>query len=140
MASSQDLGADGNSADKPLDFERALARLESIVTKLEDGELGLTASLATYEEGIRLLKNCQKMLESAERRIELVTGIDAVGNPITAPFRESEGETDENLPTSRAAKRTRKPREKPDSPRSESQDNPAEPSRKSDVDTDGSLF
>jgi exodeoxyribonuclease VII small subunit len=67
-------------------FEQALAALEQIVRDLEDGRLGLTESLARYEQGIKLLKNCYAQLEKAERRIELLTGVDAAGNAVVAPF------------------------------------------------------
>lgn len=70
----------------PADFEAALSRLETIVHALEDGELGLAASLGQYEEGVRLLKHCYALLERAERRIELLCGTDAQGNPIAEPF------------------------------------------------------
>jgi exodeoxyribonuclease VII small subunit len=70
-------------------FEQALAELEAIVHALEDGRLGLDDSLARYERGIGLLKHCHQLLERAERRIELLCGLDADGNPITAPFDEA---------------------------------------------------
>jgi len=53
-------------------FEEALSRLESIVEKLESGELSLEESLAAFEEGIRLSRICSKQLEEAERKIEIL--------------------------------------------------------------------
>jgi len=70
----------------PLTFEDALERLEQIVHALEQGELGLNASLERYEEGVKLLRQSYELLQKAERRIELLSGIDAEGNPITQPF------------------------------------------------------
>ena len=70
-------------------FEDALTLLEQIVHDLEDGRIGLADSLSRYEEGVKLLKRCYTLLEQAERRIELVTGIDAAGNAITQPFDDS---------------------------------------------------
>jgi exodeoxyribonuclease VII small subunit len=67
-------------------FEQALASLEQIVRDLEDGRLGLTESLARYEEGVKLLRQCHELLARAERRIELLTGVDAAGNPVTKAF------------------------------------------------------
>lgn len=64
-------------------FEDALAQLEEIVGKLESGNLGLEESLAHYEQGVRHLKHCYQQLQRAERRIELVSGLDASGNPRT---------------------------------------------------------
>ncbi|MCR4412428.1 MAG: exodeoxyribonuclease VII small subunit [Thermoguttaceae bacterium] len=66
-----------------MNFEDALARLEAIVRDLEEGSLGLDDSLARYEEGVKLLRQCHEMLQRAERRIEMLTGVDADGNPVT---------------------------------------------------------
>ena len=54
------------------DFEAAIAELESIVKKLEEGDLPLEASLALYERGVQLSRFCHSRLEEAERRIEIV--------------------------------------------------------------------
>ena len=54
------------------DFEAAIAELESIVKKLEDGDLSLEQSLALYERGVQLSRYCHGRLEEAERRIELL--------------------------------------------------------------------
>lgn len=75
-------------ADGPT-FEQALAKLEGIVHDLEEGDLGLNEALARYEQGVRLLRQSYDLLEGAERRIELLSGIDADGNPITRPFDDS---------------------------------------------------
>ena len=69
-------------------FEEALAELEAIVHELEEGQIGLAEALSRYEKGVRLLKQCHGLLEDAQRRIELLTGIDANGKPITQPFEE----------------------------------------------------
>jgi exodeoxyribonuclease VII small subunit len=53
-------------------FERAMARLEAIVGELEKGDLPLDESLKIFEEGIRLSKNCLKVLEDAERKVEVL--------------------------------------------------------------------
>ena len=55
------------------DFEGAIAELESIVKKLEEGELPLEQSLALYERGVQLSRFCHARLEDAERRIEILT-------------------------------------------------------------------
>jgi exodeoxyribonuclease VII small subunit len=54
------------------DFEAALAELESIVKKLEEGDLALEESLALYERGVKLSRFCHTRLEDAERRIEIL--------------------------------------------------------------------
>ena len=72
----------------PPTFEESLIELERIVGDLETGELGLGDALAAYEQGIGHLKLCHKLLEQAERRIELLSGVDADGNAIAEPFDE----------------------------------------------------
>ena len=67
-------------------FEQSLAELESIVHQLEDGQLGLAEALARYEQGIKHLKHCYQLLQQAERKIELLTGVAEDGTPRTQPF------------------------------------------------------
>jgi exodeoxyribonuclease VII small subunit len=55
------------------DFEAAIAELESVVRKLEEGDLPLEQSLALYERGVQLSRFCHARLEEAERRIEILT-------------------------------------------------------------------
>ena len=71
-------------------FEAALASLEAIVHDLEDGDLGLAEALARYEQGIKHLRHCYDLLEQAERKIELLTGVDAAGRAKTVPFAEDD--------------------------------------------------
>jgi exodeoxyribonuclease VII small subunit len=54
------------------DFESALAELDAIVRKMEEGDLTLEKSMELYERGLQLSKFCHSTLESAERRIELL--------------------------------------------------------------------
>jgi exodeoxyribonuclease VII small subunit len=54
------------------DFEGAIAELEAIVKKLEEGDLALEQSLALYERGVHLSRFCHAQLEEAERRIEIL--------------------------------------------------------------------
>jgi exodeoxyribonuclease VII small subunit len=74
---------------KPMAFEDGLERLEEIVHLLEGGEVGLSEAMERYEEGVRLLRQSYELLQRAERRIELLSGVDAEGNPITQPFDDS---------------------------------------------------
>lgn len=55
-----------------LAFEAALERLEAVVDRLEQGDLELEASLAAFEEGVRLSRRCASQLEAAEQRIEVL--------------------------------------------------------------------
>lgn len=54
------------------DFEAALAELESIVQKLEQGELSLEESLKQFERGVVLTRSCQKSLRQAEQKIRVL--------------------------------------------------------------------
>jgi exodeoxyribonuclease VII small subunit len=87
-------------------FEDSLKELEKIVGELESGKLGLSDALARYEEGVRHLKGCQQLLEMAERKIELLSGVDADGNPITERFEETESDSLEVKGAGRAGRRT----------------------------------
>ena len=53
-------------------FEDALSRLETIVNELEKGDLPLNDSLRIFEEGMKLSKTCLKMLDDAERKVEIL--------------------------------------------------------------------
>lgn len=75
-------------------FEDALARLEAIVEQLEKGDLPLEESLKIFEEGVRLSKNCLKMLEEAERKVEILLE-DKDGKKRSRPF-EWDEETEKN--------------------------------------------
>jgi len=87
-------------------FEESLHELEKIVAELESGKLGLSDALARYEEGVKHLKGCQQLLEMAERKIELLSGVDADGNPITERFEETDNESLEGKAAGRAVRRT----------------------------------
>ena len=54
------------------DFESAIGELETIVKKLEDGDLSLEKSLELFERGVQLSRFCHTRLEEAERRIEIL--------------------------------------------------------------------
>jgi exodeoxyribonuclease VII small subunit len=86
-------------------FEDSLAELEQIVAKLEGGNLGLSDSLAAYEQGVKRLKSCYQMLEYAERRIELVQSVDAAGQIASKPLND---EDDDDLAAKSAARSRRR--------------------------------
>lgn len=67
-------------------FEEALDDLRAVISDLESGRLGLEESLARFEAGVGLLRRCRATLERAERRVELLTGMDSDGEPVTEPF------------------------------------------------------
>jgi exodeoxyribonuclease VII small subunit len=65
---------------KTLSFEKALAELESIVQRLEKGDVPLEESVAIYERGEILKRRCEELLRLAEARVEKIT-LDASGKP-----------------------------------------------------------
>lgn len=63
-------------------FEASLEELEQIVRQLEAGDLALDRSLELFEQGVRLSRECQKRLDDAERRVEiLLRGNDGAYRP-----------------------------------------------------------
>jgi exodeoxyribonuclease VII small subunit len=72
------------AAKKP-EFERSLARLEEIVRKLENTNLSLDEAMKMFEEGVALSRDCQKQLEQAEGRIEILMK-KAGGEMVAEPF------------------------------------------------------
>jgi len=68
------------------DFEKSLTQLEKIVSRMEAGELGLEDSLAQFEKGIELARNCQDTLSNAELRVEQL--IEKNGLQQTIPFED----------------------------------------------------
>ncbi len=87
-------------------FEDALSKLEAIVAQLEAGDTGLEASLAAYERGVQLLRRCHGILQRAERKIELLSSVDAQGQAATEPFDDTATFSEESAPTSRSQKRS----------------------------------
>ncbi|HUI39975.1 MAG TPA: exodeoxyribonuclease VII small subunit [Methanothrix sp.] len=59
---------------KEMGLEEALDNLERIVAELEEGKLGLEENLDLFERGMSLVRLCNARLESAEQRIESLTG------------------------------------------------------------------
>ncbi len=59
-------------AAKRPEFEKSLARLEEVVRRLESPQLSLDEAMKLFEEGVGLSKECQKQLEDAEGRVEIL--------------------------------------------------------------------
>ena len=57
---------------KPYPFEASLAKLEKLVEQMESGDLSLEDSLKTFEEGIKLTRDCQKALKDAEQKVKML--------------------------------------------------------------------
>lgn len=54
------------------DFEKSLLRLEEVVKRLESADLSLDEAMKLFEEGVKLSRECQKQLEEAEGRVEIL--------------------------------------------------------------------
>lgn len=63
-----------------MSFEQAMKELESVVDRLERGEVALEESITLYERGARLKKRCEDELKRAEEKVAAIT-LDAEGNP-----------------------------------------------------------
>jgi exodeoxyribonuclease VII small subunit len=81
---------EGNTNAEP-SFEASLAHLEAAVHDLEEGQLGLSDALARYEESVKHLRRCYQLLEAAEQRIELLSGVTEDGIACTEAFVEAGG-------------------------------------------------
>jgi|GEM_PF-1823944 len=69
----KDLASTGGQT-AAVTFEEGIQRLELLVRQLERGELTLEQSLACFEEGIGLVKQCQTQLERTAEKIQILTG------------------------------------------------------------------
>lgn len=56
--------------DKPPTFEEALAQLTGIVNAIEEGKTGLEDAVVEYEKGMKLIRHCRSILDTAEARIQ----------------------------------------------------------------------
>ncbi|MBI2994931.1 MAG: exodeoxyribonuclease VII small subunit [Gammaproteobacteria bacterium] len=74
------------------DFEKALAELESLVEKMEKGDLGLEESLKHFERGVALTRACQKALSEAEQKVHIL--MEKAGGKDLAPFDPRESPDD----------------------------------------------
>ncbi len=55
------------------DFEKSLNKLNKLIEQMEKGQLSLEAALQHFEEGLTLIQQCQKTLEQAEQKIQILT-------------------------------------------------------------------
>lgn len=68
-----------HTAAPPLRFEQALAELDGILRELEDGTTTLEDSLARYERGVSLLRQCYGQLRDAEQKVKELAGVSEGG-------------------------------------------------------------
>ena len=74
-----------------LGFDEVLAQLRSVVATLEQGSLGLEDSLRAYEDGVGLARRGHTLLDSAEKRVELLLRVGEDG-PVTSDFVPADAE------------------------------------------------
>ena len=85
--------ADQGTEPKGPDFEAALEELETLVARLEEGDLSLEESLRCFERGVHLTRTCQTALKDAEQKVEALVRQD--GDWAAVPFSEGEGAGDD---------------------------------------------
>ncbi len=73
------------------EFEKSLTRLEEVVKRLESTDLSLDEAMKLFEEGVKLSRDCQKQLEEAEGRVEILLK-KADGKMQAEPFETKEDE------------------------------------------------
>ena len=78
-----------------ISVESTLSRLEQILHRMESEEQPLEASLADFEEGIRLTRQAQKMLAEAEQKVQLLTE-NSNGEPQVSPLAIPDEDSDDN--------------------------------------------
>jgi len=66
------VGADMATRKKKLDYEAAVTELESLVERLEQGDISLEESLKLYESGVLLTRDCQEALNAAEQKVQML--------------------------------------------------------------------
>ncbi len=98
-----------SGTEEPIDFESSLQELELIVRRLEQGGGPLEQALDDYAKAILLVKSCQGRLDQAERKIELLSGVDANGNPVVRELDDEELSL-EDKQAGRDARRSGSPR------------------------------
>jgi len=91
-ASADAAAAEPGVTGEALSFEQALEKLETLVERLEGGDLPLEEALSTFEEGVALTRRCAGQLDQAERRIEVLTR--EADGVVSRPF-EARDEPDE---------------------------------------------
>ena len=75
---------------KSPDFEQALAELETLVERLERGDLPLDEALKLFERGVSLTRHCQSSLQAAQQKVEIL--LKRSGEPQAEAFEEADEE------------------------------------------------
>lgn len=76
----------------PIDFEKSIERLNELIEKMERGDLPLEKSLQYFEEGIELIRYCQKALTEAEQKVEVL--MQEKDKDVLSPYSPDQATTD----------------------------------------------
>jgi exodeoxyribonuclease VII small subunit len=82
-----------STPDEILDFERSLSELETLVQKLEQGDVPLEEALKTFERGVTLTRQCQTALRTAQQKVEVL--LTRNGEERVEPFSDADDEDDD---------------------------------------------
>jgi len=74
-------------------FSKMLEELEEIASQLEEGDLDLESAIKKYEQGIKVYRECRKFLDSAGKKVEILSK-DAGGNLVAKDFPAEAGENE----------------------------------------------
>ena len=77
-----------SASKKELNFEQAMAELESLVNNMEKGDQTLETSLKDFERGVELTRICQKALKDAEQKVQILSK--KMGQDALVPFEEDD--------------------------------------------------
>lgn len=86
--SDSQIDAESNQEASALNFEQAFEKLESLVSRMEQGDQTLEQSLSDFENGVKLIKRCQQQLAQAEQKVTQLMQ-DTNGNTVEQPFAAS---------------------------------------------------
>lgn len=75
-------------AKKATDFETSLNELETLVNQIEQGDLSLEDALGAFEQGVKLTRECQSILDQAEQKVQVL--IEKNGELQSQPFNSGE--------------------------------------------------
>lgn len=78
---------------RPPDFEKSLQELETLVERIERGDLPLDEALKAFERGVALTRECQSALAAAQSRVDIL--LQREGAETLAPFATDADEADE---------------------------------------------
>ncbi|MFT5483682.1 MAG: exodeoxyribonuclease VII small subunit [Halieaceae bacterium] len=78
------------SKAQKVDFEASLAALEALVEEMEEGNLSLEDSMKAFETGVKLTRECQQALKTAEQKVQLL--MERSGELVAVPFEGTEPE------------------------------------------------